>query len=54
MDYPELGRKITMLIESDSLTCAAGLLEISDRLPIAEEFSKSRDKVSQLISDLLT
>jgi hypothetical protein len=48
-DYPELGREIATLLDGGSLRCAAGLLEIADRLPVAQDYSKARDKVIELI-----
>ena len=50
-DYPELGREIASLVEGDSLTCAIGLLEIADRLPISANFRVGRDIVHNFLAN---
>ena len=45
VDYPELGARISDLLESPSLKCAVGLLEISDRLPVSDTFAEARNQI---------
>lgn len=44
-DYPELGHQISQLVEGPSLSCALGLLKISEQLPIASDFEEARELV---------
>ena len=39
-DYPELGSRVTKLVEGESMACAKGMLVIAKELPIAADFSE--------------
>jgi hypothetical protein len=49
-DFPELGAKLGALVESESLECARGMIEIADSLPVSKKYDSARDEVLKLLA----
>lgn len=48
-DYPQLGDELASLLDGDSLSCAIGMLEIANQLPISTKFETGTNKVREFL-----